>query len=732
MFLLLPSVSASGQNLELTKLPLEATSLIYSERHDRLVASISSTAAAYANSILLIDPVSGEVVDSLLVGNEPTLMALSRDNQVLYVASAFVDDVVKVNLDAWSIEGTISLPASEDGQSLHVFDIDVQPGNPDVFAVSMQFGNSSSSRLSIYDDGELRNTTVRTEERDIEFGADSTTLYGYDVRQEYSKFNVTPEGVVLVSRHFEVLSGFMRGLEFAGGHLFSAQGYVADPLAAERLGFFGKLIVLNEPVDFVPEPAVGRTYFLISGRFNEPAQLIAFNNNSFGQIASQPLEESIIEFRHPYIELVLWGERGFAYTNQDGDVVIFTSQLRAPSLAGLNLSESTIDMGLVDGDTDVPVLIENAGNAELKVDSVVSSNSVFSFSPPSFVVEPGDYVSGILRYVPQRDERSGSTMQFYSNSVSSPAVLQVWAGARVRSLRTDVDSLNFEDVQLEASKDLLLFVESNFLFDLDISRIYTTNERFSISGDTSAFIPRSGSKRVDVTFRPDSIKTEEGFLVIESTAVSSPDSIPLLGNGVILADLVLANRNIVFGEVSAGTPRDTTFQVLNAGTDTLRVSSINSSDGAFTPTPTTFELIPGDSMGVMLSFLSAQTGSNVATLTIESNAPSSPDEVFVAALIVVTVSTESYTLPAEFALKQSYPNPVQLEATIPFDLPESSPVTLYLYNSLGQKMATLIDQTMPAGSHAARFDVRNLPSGLYVYTLISNSGREGKTLMVTK
>ena len=70
-------------------------------------------------------------------------------------------------------------------------------------------------------------------------------------------------------------------------------------------------------------------------------------------------------------------------------------------------------------------------------------------------------------------------------------------------------------------------------------------------------------------------------------------------------------------------------------------------------------------------------------------------------------------LPSGFALHQNYPNPFNPATRISVDLPTASSVTLSIFNQLGQRVATLMDGVYPAGTHAAIFEARGLPSGVY-------------------
>ena len=70
-----------------------------------------------------------------------------------------------------------------------------------------------------------------------------------------------------------------------------------------------------------------------------------------------------------------------------------------------------------------------------------------------------------------------------------------------------------------------------------------------------------------------------------------------------------------------------------------------------------------------------------------------------------------------FELKQNYPNPFNPSTTIEFRLLEDSYLDIDVYNILGQKIAKLIGGFLKAGAHQITFDARQLPSGIYFYTM---------------
>lgn len=79
----------------------------------------------------------------------------------------------------------------------------------------------------------------------------------------------------------------------------------------------------------------------------------------------------------------------------------------------------------------------------------------------------------------------------------------------------------------------------------------------------------------------------------------------------------------------------------------------------------------------------------------------------------------------KFVLEQNYPNPFNPITTIKFGLPVESQVTLEIFNILGQKILTILDnELLDEGTHEVEINANNLASGVYIYRIIANSINE--------
>lgn len=86
----------------------------------------------------------------------------------------------------------------------------------------------------------------------------------------------------------------------------------------------------------------------------------------------------------------------------------------------------------------------------------------------------------------------------------------------------------------------------------------------------------------------------------------------------------------------------------------------------------------------------------------------------------------------KITLSQNYPNPFNPTTTIGFSLPKNDFAKLSVFNILGQKVATLVDQDMRAGYHTVKFDASMLSSGVYFVRLQSVGQVQTRKMMLLK
>lgn len=99
---------------------------------------------------------------------------------------------------------------------------------------------------------------------------------------------------------------------------------------------------------------------------------------------------------------------------------------------------------------------------------------------------------------------------------------------------------------------------------------------------------------------------------------------------------------------------------------------------------------------------------------------------------VITGINDKTNQPSRFSLEQNYPNPFNPSTTINYTVAKSSFVTLKVYDILGSELATLINETKPAGNYQVNFKADGLSSGVYFYKLTAGSFSEIKKMIYQK
>ncbi len=101
-------------------------------------------------------------------------------------------------------------------------------------------------------------------------------------------------------------------------------------------------------------------------------------------------------------------------------------------------------------------------------------------------------------------------------------------------------------------------------------------------------------------------------------------------------------------------------------------------------------------------------------------------------IVVSPTSVKEREMPTAYGLDQNYPNPFNPTTTIEFALPKESHVKLEVYNVLGQRVATLVNEVRPVGYYAERFNASGLASGFYIYRISAGDFVKVRKLVLMK
>ena len=101
--------------------------------------------------------------------------------------------------------------------------------------------------------------------------------------------------------------------------------------------------------------------------------------------------------------------------------------------------------------------------------------------------------------------------------------------------------------------------------------------------------------------------------------------------------------------------------------------------------------------------------------------------------LVTDVENENHEIfPSDFVLNQNYPNPFNPSTKISWHAPVGSHQTIRIYDVLGNEVAALVHEFLPAGKYDLDFDASALTSGIYFYKLQAGNFVESKKMLLLK
>jgi uncharacterized repeat protein (TIGR01451 family) len=265
--------------------PMYTGDIVYDPIRERLFATTQND-PYYSNSIVEINPSTGNVEQYLLTTFVPAKIAISTDSQYLYVGTAQDGIVARIDIQSWTND--LVFPLGNDPNSLAYVAADFAPlsGQPQSIAVSMHtwYGNYNP-KVEIFDGGVAR-TNILVEGGGgtyfIQASPDASTLYiingdgarGYAINP--LTFSANPIGAAGIGNAPTNIPGYSSDFRIEDNLLVTQSGQLLDLASFTSAGTF--------PVTglVAPDLGDGLVYFLVqTGSVGTPAwTLMACSTNS--------------------------------------------------------------------------------------------------------------------------------------------------------------------------------------------------------------------------------------------------------------------------------------------------------------------------------------------------------------------------------------------------------------------------------------------------------------------
>ena len=316
---MLGSSVVSFAQLQVYTINLTTNDLVYDSVTNKIYASIPSANGSNGNSIGVINPNTHLLENTIFIGSEPTVLAISDNGQYIYSGFSGSSTVRRFDVASQTAGIQFSLGSDFSSGSFYVEDIEVMPGQPKTIAISRRnIGISPKHEgVVIYDNNVMRPTTTpdHTGSNRIEFTSPNS-LVGYNNEStEFGirKLSVNSSGVSNVSVAQSVLSGFYLDFIFKDNYMYATDGKVVDVTTAPFV--IGQFTNTTGPV--VYDTYYNRVCF---ASFDFFGNIIfkRFNPNTYLLVDNLPITEAIGSVK----SIITCGNGCYAFNTTDNKVII--------------------------------------------------------------------------------------------------------------------------------------------------------------------------------------------------------------------------------------------------------------------------------------------------------------------------------------------------------------------------------------------------------------------------
>ncbi|HEY2017880.1 MAG TPA: choice-of-anchor D domain-containing protein, partial [Bryobacteraceae bacterium] len=617
------------------QLPVNPNALVSVPATGLLYAAMPSTDATNPNTVLPINPATGNLGTPIPVGQNPTLLAPSSDGNYLYVANATDLTVQRISLQSNSVDETFPFPLNPDctGCTLPpAVDLKSVPGSPQEVILSQ------GAEISLYNSSGLVNYIPTTPIYSalgpafgsMAFAGNPVTLYAEPFTDVQNPFFNTAQitnsglswteptgytGPPAASYGSQVVSD--------GNLLYTDSGEIWNPVTQSMIGTFPVNISYGEYGDLAIDTTLGQIFATGLGTFpGPPDTYIALAISSYG-LSSHAAQQTVafpINASENY-DLARWGSNGFAFVVSNlfsGSSGVYL--VRSSALAG-DVSNP------VPGLSSITPNSATAGSAAITLNvngSSFVSGAVVSWNGTAL---PTAYVSAaqLTAAVPASDIASaGTALVTVTNPVPGGGISAAETftiNPATPGITLSPTSLSFGSINVGVSSAAQpIMLQNSGSGALSLSGIGVSGD-FSETNTCGASIAVGTGCTISVIFTPTAAGSRTGALTISSNATGSPQSAALSGTGVMTTPVVtLAPEQLTFGSQAQGVASGAqSITLANSGTAPLAVSVIAVS-GDFAQTNTCpSPLGVGDTCSIAVTFTPTATGARTGSLSVTDN-----------------------------------------------------------------------------------------------------------------
>ncbi len=324
-------------NVSLTTVNLASLDVAWDPVSALLYAALWSGDPQYPNSVVAINPTTGQVVNSQYAGSDPYIVRTSSDGAFLYTANIYSDSVTQLKLPGLNSPVTWQF-GSDPSLGAHIaIDVQPAPGASQTTAIStgafaynplwLNYGEDTVGGLRIFDNSVPRPVRVvdgatAPEYSYLQWGPNDTTLYS--TGDSLYTFSISSSGLTQTANDTAIygnnyFSGYIR-YDAGTGDLYDNNGNVIDPSTGTVIGNFGSSGIT------VPDSSLNLVFILgqtSAQKGSTNYTITSFNQTTLAPVSSFTLS-SVVQVP---VAMVRWGSSGLAVVTYENDDTLYLTPL---------------------------------------------------------------------------------------------------------------------------------------------------------------------------------------------------------------------------------------------------------------------------------------------------------------------------------------------------------------------------------------------------------------------
>ena len=298
----------------------------------------------------------------------------------------------------------------------------------------------------------------------------------------------------------------------------------------------------------------------------------------------------------------------------------------------LSTSATSLSFGntLVGSSASQAFVVTNTGTGSVNISQVAAVGSGFTVNgfPGAVTLAAGQSLPLTASFAPTTTGTVAGSLSVASTATNSPATISLSGTGVQPQISVIPSSISFGTVTVGVTNTQTITVRNPGTATLSVTQASLSGAGFTLSGLALPLaVPPGSSSSFNMAFAPAAANGYSGSLTLISNTPNSPLVIPFTGTGISsVLQLSASPASLSFGSLTTGTSATQSVTVTNTGNSSVSISQFSASGTGYTTSAVALplSLAAGQSTSFSVTFAPTLTGSLSGSVTVVSNAASSP------------------------------------------------------------------------------------------------------------